>query len=58
MDNKITIHTRVTKQEYNKLVEYGGGYLNNGISILLDIASQKSIELTIITKLDINQESS
>ncbi len=47
------IHTVLSKEEYNKLIEYGNGQLNTGITNLIKLAESKTIEVTIITKVEL-----
>ncbi len=55
MDNKTGLHTRISKENYNTLLFYGNGQLNIGISNIIKQISNKSIEISIITKINLNE---
>jgi len=50
---KRQLHTIITKKEYDLLMLLGGGYLNKGITKVIQIAEAKEVTVNVITELKV-----
>ncbi len=51
---RIPIHTTISNEEYNRILEFGKGRLNKGISALISIADSKEIIINVTTTIIMN----
>ncbi len=55
--DRTHLHTNISKYDYQKLIEYGKGQLNVGITNLIALADKKTIEINILTTIHLHGES-